>query len=172
MKDEVLARGLASQMLASIQTLKACMDRCPDAEWNQAHKDWPFSQVLFHTLFDCDLSLCRQRDELKEQAFHRQNQAVFADYEELGDGPRKRVYDRDFLNRYYEHCQRKISLVIEGEASANLLVPKSDIYGNMTRCERYVNAIRHIQHHAAQLGLRLQYLDGRELDWISRAYED
>ena len=49
-----------------------------------------------------------------------------------------------------------------------MLEPKSDVWKNMTKIERYLNSIRHIQHHAAQLGLRLQFITGKEMDWLSR----
>jgi hypothetical protein len=65
----------------------------------------------------------------------------------------------------------KVKDVVESQRQDSLLLPKGDVYGNMTKAERYVNAIRHIQHHAAQLGLRLQLLTGQELDWVSKAYE-
>ena len=61
--------------------------------------------------------------------------------------------------------------MIESKSNENLLIKNSDIYKNMTKAERYVNAIRHIQHHAAQLGLRLQNMNGQEMNWISRGYE-
>lgn len=170
--DNILAHGIASQMLASLYTLKDCMDRCPHPEWQEKHKDYPFSQVVFHVLFDCDLSLCDELGDIKTQEFHKSNGVFFADYEELEDKPRKRLYERDFLEKYYEFCLCKIKAVLESQGNEALLIPKSDIYHNMTRSERYINAIRHIQHHTAQLGLRLQYLDGQEMAWVSKGYSE
>ncbi len=168
MSENILAHGLASQMLASLYTLKDCMDRCPDPEWHEKHGDYPFSQVVFHVLFDCDLSLCDEIGDIRRQGFHADNPGPFADYEELEERPRSRLYGRVFLDKYYEFCVSKVKSVLLGQLGEALLLPDSDVYGNMTKCERYINAIRHIQHHSAQLGLRLQFLGGQEMAWISR----
>lgn len=170
MGENVLARGIASQMLASLYTLKDCMDRCPEAEWQERHGDYPFSQVVFHVLFDCDLSLCGEIADIRTQDFHTANNGRFGDFEELEDRPRKGLYERAFLEKYYEFCVSKVQAVLESQGNEALLVPNSDIYHNMTRSERYINAIRHIQHHSAQLGFRLQFLGGQEMAWISKGY--
>ena len=163
-----LARGIASQWLAGLSMLKDVMDRCPEDEWNESRGDYPFSQVAFHALFDCDYHLCDREDELKAQAFHRENREVFADYPELDDRMPERPFERDFLDRYHGHCVEKVASVILPRTRDELSEPNSDVTGTMTRLERYVNAVRHLQHHAAQLGLRLQLLTGAETEWIGR----
>jgi hypothetical protein len=49
MGKNMLMHGLVSQLLAGLYMLKGCIDRCPEEEWNERHKDYPFSQVVFHT---------------------------------------------------------------------------------------------------------------------------
>ena len=171
MNDKQIAHDLASQFLAAIVTLKDCIDRCPDSEWHERHNDYPFSQVVFHTFFDCDYCLCDTKDDLQKQQFHIDNQKIFEDYEELREEPRRKLYEREFIVRYYEHCIIKIENIAKTKTNNEMLDEKSDIYRNMTRLERYANAIRHIQHHAAQLGLRLQFISNKEMEWISRGYE-
>jgi hypothetical protein len=171
MIGDSLSHALASQMLACIYTLKDCIDRCPPNEWHEKHNDYPFSQVVFHTLFDCDFCLCDDKEQLKKQDFHIKNSLIFADYEELEDKPKTHLYEINFINDYYAHCVHKIKEVIKSKTNDELLVQNSDIYKNMTKAERLINAIRHTQHHAAQLGLRLQYLSGTEMAWISRGYQ-
>ena len=168
--ENMLAHGVASQLLAGLSTLKDCVDRCPEAEWNERHNDYPFCQVVFHTLFDCDYHLCGYHEHLQEQVFHHENRASFGDYEELEDFVAERLYHRDFMIRYHEHCQEKVVSVIQAKSDAELLIPESDVRRNMTKLERYVNVIRHTQHHAAQLGFRLQLITGKEMDWIARGY--
>jgi len=142
MWEDVLTHGLASQLLSGLYMLKNCIDRCPEKEWNERHNDYPFSQVVFHALFDCDYNLSENVMEFKEQIFHKINRESFADYEELEDQIRPHLYERDFINRYYEHCREKAEYVIETKTNANLMIPNSDVYKNMTKLERYVNAIR------------------------------
>ncbi|HET7838379.1 MAG TPA: hypothetical protein VFL04_01380 [Rectinemataceae bacterium] len=170
MGNDLLARGIASQLLAGLAMLKDCIDRCPEKDWHEGHGDYPFSRVAFHALFDCDYHLSEGERELKAQPFHQANRAAFGDYEELEDRGTKGMYDRGFVQSYFEHCRGKVEAAIEGRTAAELLVPNSDVRGNMTKLERYVNTIRHLQHHAAQLGLRLQFLTGKEMDWVARGH--
>lgn len=171
MGTDMLAHGLASQVLAGLSMLKDCIDRCPEKEWNESHDDYPFSQVVFHTLFDCDYHLCDNDEEFKEQLFHRKNRGNFSDYEELEDLIPPHLPDRDFINRYYGHCREKVAVAIETKTHADLIIPNADVRRNMTKLERSINLIRHIQHHTAQLGLRLQFVTGNEMEWIGRGYE-
>jgi hypothetical protein len=170
--DAMLMQKIASQMLAGLYMLKDCIDRCPEKEWDESHNDYPFSQVVFHTLLDCDYNLCDSEEEFKGQSFHRNNPGIFSDYEELLDIKETRLFERKFIKSYYEFCVSKVESSIRVRIDSDLIVPNSDIYKNMTRLERYINSIRHIQHHAAQLGLRLQFITGKEMDWISRGYEE
>jgi hypothetical protein len=170
MDTSALTRGLSSQLLAALRTLKDCIDRCPASEWNERHNDYPFCQVAFHALFDCDYHLCDSERELKAQAFHKDNVESFSDYEELLERKPRHLYGRGFIIEYYEHCANKAVSAIEAKNEASLLAPKADITKSMTRLERYINITRHAQHHAAQLGLRLQFLTGKEMDWIGRGY--
>ena len=164
--------GIASQMLASMYTLKDCIDRCPEKEWNEKHNDYPFSQVVFHTLFDCDLNMCSTIEEIKMQDFHILNKKIFDDYEELEEKERRHTYPKHFIEQYYTFCILKIEKVIGNKKADELMIPNMDIYRSMSIIERYINAIRHIQHHAAQLGLRLQNITGEEMQWIGRAYKE
>ena len=172
MGKNMLTHGLASQLLAGLYMLKDCIDRCPEKEWNEIHRDYPFSQVVFHTLFDCDYHLCDNDEDFKEQIFHRKNRESFDDYEELEDRIPQHLYERDFINRYYLHCREKVVSAIETKTYTDLTIPNADVRKNMTKLERYVNLIRHLQHHTAQLGLRLQLATGEEMDWIARGYEN
>jgi hypothetical protein len=172
MGENNIIHGLASQLLAGLYMLKDCIDRCPEKEWNERHNDYPFSQVVFHTLFDCDYSLCDNREEFKSQIFHKNNREIFADYEELEDRIRNHLYNQEFIQQYYKHCVKKVINAINIKSNDDLLIPNNDVYKNMTQLERYVNAIRHIQHHTAQLGLRLQFVTDKEMDWISRGYRE
>jgi len=166
MKDQILIKNIKSQILASLYMLKSCIDRCPDSEWHERHNDYPFSQIVVHTLFDCDFILCDSEKELKEQKYHKDNKVLFSDYEELKDRIPSKQYERSIVNQYYEFCISKVESIPNNKK--NLIKPKSDITKTMTKIERYINGIRHIQHHAAQLGFQLQQLTGKEMEWIGR----
>jgi len=166
MGNDNIYHGLKNQLIASLLMFKDCVDRCPKNKWNKRHKDYPFSQVAFHTLFDCDLNLSDDEVELKEQQFHKENIIEFGNYDELNDQIRDGLYEKDFIVKYYQHCMEKIELKMVNKSDEELLIPNSDYYRNMTKMERYINCIRHTQHHAAQLGFRLQLITGKMMEWI------
>jgi len=168
MEENVIAQNIKSQLIACLEMLKDCIDRCPENEWNQRHNDYPFSQVLFHALFDCDLNMSKNEKDLKSQKLHEENRMEFGDYEELEGKIAAKVYTRDFIGKYYIHCFNKIASTLSLLPNNELLETNSDYYKSMTKMERYINTIRHTQHHAAQLGLRLQLITGKEMEWVGR----
>ncbi len=168
MGGKALAQGLKSQLTASLLMLKDCIDRCPQEEWHERHDDYPFSQVVFHALFDCDLNMCEDEKELKSQQIHEEHKEEFGNYEELEGRIAAKVYAQEFIKKYYLHCLEKITVALDQKTNDELLISGSDYYRTMTKMERYVNCIRHTQHHAAQLGLRLQFVTREEMEWVGR----
>ncbi len=159
---------LESQLTASLVTLENSMADCPEAEWNQSHGDAPFSQVVFHTLFYCDFYLSESESGFRNQPFHKDNLAFFGDYEEQEDKLPVRLYDRESLVRYLDYCKKKVKIVLDALSQDQLgeaAVMRRSIFSRM---ELFIYLTRHIQHHAAQLGLRVQLLTGKEMKWVSK----
>jgi hypothetical protein len=170
MQNNELVFGLKSQLLSCLEMLKDCIDRCPIEEWNEAHSDYPFCQVVFHALFDCDLNLSNNEIELKNQEFHIENRKEFGNYEELDDKIKNSIYTNSFILKYYSHIINKVNSIFYVYENIDLFIPKSDYYKSMTQMERIINCIRHTQHHAAQLGLRLQLITKKEMEWIGKKH--
>lgn len=164
----VLKETLLAQYKAALATLRQALERCPESDWHESHGDFPFSQVVFHTLIFTDLYLEPGPERLKEQPFHKANREFFRNYEELEPVEPTNTYDRDGCRRYLAFCVEKCERVLMDEGEAELLGPSGFERRPPTRLELHIYNIRHIQHHAAQLGLRLQPITGRELDWVKR----
>ena len=162
-----LARLLARQLLAALRTVQFCIENCPDTEWQQDHGDYPFSQVVFHTLFYTDFYLGRDTIPFKQQVFHLEHQQIFKDYEEMADVLPTELYSREFCLEYLGHCRSKIKEVLASESAGVLAAGSGISFRMMSRAELHVYTTRHIQHHAAQLGFRLQRITGKEMPWIS-----
>jgi hypothetical protein len=160
---------IVHQMTAALDTLKHCIDTCPEAEWQEAHKDAPFSQAVFHALFYADFYLGRDAVPFKEQPFHASHRVIFADYEELENKLPEQLYEKAFCLDYLGHCLAKLQAAVAAESAASLAGASGIGFRKTSRAELYVYNIRHIQHHAAQLGLRIQQLTGKELPWFSGA---
>lgn len=159
--------ALSRQLKASLSTLDYAIAICPDAEWQEEHGDAPFSQVVFHGLFYADFYLGKDDLPFKDQAFHASHKDTFADYEELEDKKPIRLYEKAFCREYLAHCLAKAESMIEAETLESLAGASCIGFRQCSRMELYIYGERHIQHHAAQLGLRIQQITGQELKWFS-----
>jgi len=160
---------IISQMTATLDTLNYCIETCPDSEWQKAHKDAPFSQVVFHTLFYTDFYLGRDTVPFKEQPFHLRHKDIFKDYEEMENKIPENRYEKPFCLEYLAFCKAKLKTTVEAESAETLAGESGIDFRKIRRAELYVYNMRHIQHHAAQLGLRIQMITGKEMPWFSGA---
>jgi hypothetical protein len=169
---ETIKDALAHQYEAALCTLNACIDGCPQSAWNGPVANLAFCQVAFHVLFFTDLYLGPSVESLGEQQFHRDNAQVFRDYEELEDRKQQLLYDKQFIKAYLEHCRQKALQVIATETPDSLAAPAGLARLKFTRAELHVYNIRHIQHHAAQLILRLRLDLGQDMRWFGSGWSD
>jgi len=171
---DTLKELLAHQYEASLSALNLPLARCPDAIWNQPVAKWKFCQAAFHTVFFTDLYL-QPTDEVeafKRQPFHVEQKDVFRDYEELEDRPQVLLYEKPFVQMYLQAVRRKAQETIARETAAVLAGPSGFSWRKCSRAELHVYNIRHIQHHAAQLGLRLRQEMDVDIPWASHAWKD
>ena len=156
---------IEKQLLAAMATLGQCIKNCPDADWDQSHGDAPYCQVVFHTLFYLDFYLSGDEESFKAQDFHTSHRSFFRDYEELIDKIPENRYVKPEIDRYFTFCLGKTHRTL-GKMEDDRILDMSGHKG-MTYIELFIYITRHIQHHSAQLGLRLQQKYGHELDWVS-----
>ncbi len=150
---ELFQRMTINQYEAALCTLHECVTRCPEQMWQAPVVNHPYSQTVFHTLFFADLYLGENMDAQPAQAFHRQNAEAFADYEQLEDRIPQGTYEKPFISDYLGFCRNKVAEVVSNE-SAEMLAN-----------------IRHIQHHAAQLILRLREKAGIDMPWVKSGWQ-
>lgn len=163
---------VSSQLEASLCTVNACIDRCPEAAWNAAVANCRFCQVVFHTLFFADYYLGQDDSGFQQQKFHRENREFFGDYEEFEERPPVALYDKDSLQRYLGHCRLKGASMAAAETEVTLQAPAAFPRRACSRAELYVYNIRHIQHHAGQLSLRLRLDFHEDIPWIAHSWRD
>jgi hypothetical protein len=166
---ELVRFALLGQFRAALETLEQCIAMCDDKTWGASHPDTAVNQVVFHTIFFADFYLGFGESGFREQAFHRANTQLFQNYEELEDHTPVNFYSKQGCNAYLEHCRAKAEGTLHGESAEVLSGDCGFPYRNLTRVELHIYNIRHIQHHAAQLGLRNQLNGGEPLRWVGKA---
>jgi hypothetical protein len=160
--------ALAAQLGAALDTLAYCVEQCPEDQWQESHGDYPFSQVVFHTLFFCDFYLSGSMGEFRSQAYHTARPGFFKDYEEFENRKPVNLYERQAIMEYLGFCKAKAYSFLEASTDGQLYAVAHHKKGTMSELELVVYLTRHIQHHTAQLGLRLQLMTGKEMPWFSK----
>ena len=165
---------LANQFNAALCTLNACIDRCPESSWDAPVANLKFCQAVFHTLFfaDCYLGPGDDKEAFRAQPFHTAHAAFFRDYEEFEDRAQTLLYDRPTTKWYVEHCRAKAAAAIGRETAESLAAPCAFGRRAFSRAELYVYNTRHVQHHAAQLSLRLRVDHGIDVPWIGSGWRE
>ena len=168
---DTLKQLIAQQFEAALCTLSACIDRCPETVWNARVGNLAFCQVAFHTLFYADYYLGRDEASFR-QPFHRDNPQFFRDYEELEDRVQVQLYDKPSVQKYVQHVRTKAAQAIAAETAETLGAWSGFERRTFSRAELYVYNMRHLQHHAAQLSLRLRLDAKLEIPWFGSGWRD
>ncbi len=163
---------ICSQYEAAFCLFKACIDRCPDKNWHATVARFPFSQVEMHMLVFADLYLSPNEQEMRSQDYHIVNAYFFGDYEQLQDKEPTEVYDRIAVQHYLDFCIDKSRAVVADETVESLTEPCGFPRKDFSRAELHVCNIRHIQHHTAQLTLRLRLDSDVDVPWISSGWQE
>lgn len=169
---DIVRQLISNQYEAALSTLNACVERCPETAWNAPVVNLKFCQVVFHTLFYTDYYLCVSEEPFRQQPFHREHAGVFRDYEESEDRPPVLQYDRAWTRIYLQFCRKKATDVAHAETAESLSAPAHFPRKSFSRAELHVYNIRHIQHHAAQLSLRLRIDYQQDIPWFGTGWKD
>ena len=170
--NETYQQLLASQFEASLCTLGHCLARCPGDLWSARVVLYPFYQVAFHALIFADLYLSADEESFRQQPFHLANRELFRDYEQLEDREPVLFYDRSQLLTYLAFCRSKAVATMAAETFATLSAPARFAGKNFSRGELHLVNIRHLQHHAAQLIMRLRLDANIDIPWIATGWRD
>ena len=171
---ETLKLLLAHQYDATLSTLNLCIDRCPEASWDAPVAKLRFCQAAYHTVFCTDLYLQPTGDpeEFTGQPFHLDHAGDFRDYEEMTDRPPALLYGKSFVTDYVRHVRGKAQETVARESAEVLAGPSGFDWRKCSRAELHVYNLRHVQHHAAQLSLRLRLDHGIDIPWVSHAWKE
>jgi len=154
--------AIQQQFHAAIDMLGNAIEACPDSVWS-GQPPRAFWYLAFHTLFFLDLYL----SECEEPRFHPPPPFGLT---ELAPGsvPPERAYGKDELLGYLEHCRKKLDAVMAGMTEAWVASPCPFDYRAMSNGELLLYNMRHVQHHAAQLNMRLRQETDSAPRWVSK----
>jgi uncharacterized damage-inducible protein DinB len=153
--------AIRQQFHAAIDMLANAIEVCPDSVWIGQERR-AFWYLAFHTLFFLDLYL----SEDDESEFHPPPPFGIT---ELDDNvPPERVYSKDELRGYVEHCRNRLDVVMAGMTEVWATEPCPFPYRKMSNGVLLLYNMRHVQHHAAQLNLLLRQATNFAPDWVSK----
>jgi hypothetical protein len=161
-----------NQFEAALSTLNACIDKCPDSAWNGPVVNLKFCQAAFHTLFYTDYYLGQTDEDFRQEAFHRENAHVFLDYEELEPRAPVHVYERAWIKAYLRYCLERCRDVVSAETVESLTAKTKFPRKDFSRAEMHVYNIRHLQHHSAQLIMRLRIDFQADMPWFKSGWQE
>jgi hypothetical protein len=169
---EIYKAVCLNQFEASFCMFHACVERCSDVAWNRPAANHPVCRAAFHTLFYADFYLGANEPKFREQPFHRAHPELFRDYEELEYRPAVRLYDKPSIRMYLDYCREKARRVISVETEESLAGPSGFARRMGTRAELHVYNMRHVQHHVAQLSLRLRVDENVDIPWVGSGWRE
>jgi hypothetical protein len=172
MKLETVKQLITNQFEAAASTLNACIDICPEAGWNGPVVNYKFCQAVFHTLFYADYYLGVTDEDFRKEPFHRENAHVFRDYEELEPRPPVLLYEKPWIKTYLQYCRQRCHDVVGAETAESLMAKTKFPRKDFSRAELHVYNIRHIQHHAAQLIMRLRLDFQSDVPWFRSGWKE
>ena len=163
---ELFKQSLASQFEAGLCMTDDCLRRCPDAHWDGLVAKYPFWQVAYHTLCFVDLYLSPGKETFALRDLHPQG------WREFDDEYPSRRFARGELLDYVAICRRKAGETIAAETVESLMGPSGFSWLKFARAEAHLYNLRHLQHHAGQLGAYLRRADPSiEPRWIGAGWK-
>ena len=162
--------ALSQQFGASIDMLARAITSCPDHLWTarlwddeELPRAGEFWYIAFHTLFWLDLYLSGALE-----GFTPPPPFTLDELDPAGIIPDK-PFSRDELLTYLEHGRAKCRETIEsltGQMAERVCVFP---WGEVTFAALLLYNLRHVQEHAAQLGMLLGQKTGWSPGWITGA---
>jgi hypothetical protein len=154
--------AIRQQFHAAIDMLGNAIEACPDSVWS-GQGPGAFWYLAFHTLFFLDLYLSPE----DESRFHPPSPFGLTELDPEGLMP-ERIYGKDELLAYLQHCRKRLDRVMAGMTEAWTTGPCPFPYRGMSNGELLLYNMRHVQHHSAQLNMRLRQRINSAPGWVSK----
>lgn len=157
-----LKEMLWRQLGAAIEMLENALVACPQELWNDSSRRPEVWYTVYHTLFFLDLYLSGSVEGFQPPAPFNLDEL-----DPRGILP-ERVYTKEEMQTYLEHCRRKCREVISALTQEKARELCSFSWGELSFVELMLYNMRHVQHHAGQLNLILRQSLDSSPGWVSR----
>lgn len=152
--------ALKRQYHAALKTLRIAIEKCPEAMWNDpADAEAPFWRVAYHTLFFANWYM--QQDRSMPMAWPKHQRGM----ETITSSPCPPApATREEILEFWDWCDAQVDA---GFDKLNLDAAQCGFpWYQMPTLDHQIVNIRHIQHHAASLAMRLRRQAKVEVDWV------
>jgi hypothetical protein len=155
-----ISDSIWNQFGASLDMLENAINKCPEEHWETKLNFW---YVSYHCIFWTDYYLTRE-----PSTFEPPMPFALSEFDPIGNKPDK-VYTKQELISYLEHCRKKASELIVGLTVDKLNDRWVNEYKDYSLLEILLYNMRHIQHHSAQLNFLLRQTIDDAPAWVSQA---
>jgi hypothetical protein len=159
--DSIWRTAVWPQFEAAIDMLENAMVACRDEVWSDRSRQPEFWYLVYHTLFFLDYYLSDPAGFAPPAPF------TLSELDPAGILP-ERVYAKHELHAYLEHGRGKCRAVLHALTEARAREPSGFDRLGLSVGELHVYALRHVQHHAAQLYLVLRQRTDFAPRWVVR----
>jgi len=149
------------QLGATIAMVENAIRACPDELWQDQARYPQYWAMVYHVLFFLEYYHADS-----QEGFRPPEPFSLCELDPRGVLP-ERVYTKDEMLGYLEHCRKRLRHVIE---TVDLDAPRT--FGKLegTILEGLLHSMRHVQHHAAQLNLMLRQVTREDAPrWVGAA---
>lgn len=162
----LLQNSILGQLDAAHATLQDCVRKSGPENWNFLIGKNQLGRVVFHTLFFTDFYLSTSEEEFYSQPFHQQYSGIFENYAEMKEGLSGPAPDRSEVSLYLDYCRSKSQDTILSQNEQTFQIDHHAPWLDLSRAEVYIYNARHVQHHAAQILLRLRNELEIDVPWV------
>jgi hypothetical protein len=150
---EHIKQVLQGQFEAALSMLRARIEYCPDEQWDDLVGEGTVRQDAYHVLFWLDYYLSPAETNVEPTIYSQKGG------DEFQPGICEGLSRQETLE-YIEYCHTKLVRIIAAETEVTLTgnsgFPSIFRRKPLSRMELHIYNIRHVEHHAAKIGLHLR----------------
>jgi hypothetical protein len=161
--DSSLKEIIWRQLGGALDMLENCVAACPEELWSDRTAQPEYWYMVYHTLFFLDLYLSGSLE-----GFRPPEPFNLDELDPAGIMP-ERVYTKDEMQSYLEHCREKCRATIRGLTPERARTRIEFPWFSMGFTESLLSNMRHVQHHTAQLNLIMRQRIDSAPRWVKEA---